>query len=229
MSESSIAALRLGRVPYRDALAVQRTLHRERKAGTRGDTIILVEHDPVLTLGRGADRRHILADDAHLTALGIEVIPVERGGDVTYHGPGQLVAYPILDLTAYGRDIHRYVCALEESAIRLLALYGVAGTRRAGLPGVWAGPRKLASVGVFVSRWVTLHGIAINIDPDLSHFDLIHPCGLTDTRMTSLAAETGHPIALAEVEETYLAILIDVINKPRVTGSISRPTPMPAS
>jgi lipoate-protein ligase B len=216
MDRLPIAVVRLGRVPYRDALDLQRTLHQERKAGVSGDTIVFVEHDPVLTLGRGADRRHILTDDAQLAALDIEVIAVERGGDVTYHGPGQLVAYPILDLTAYGRDIHRYVNALEESAIRLLARSGVVGERRAGTPGVWAGPRKLASVGVFVSRWVTLHGIAINIDPDLSHFDLIHPCGLTDTRMTSLAAEAGRPIPLAEVEDAYAAILTDVLSEVRV-------------
>jgi lipoate-protein ligase B len=213
---ASLAVERLGRTRYADALAVQRELHERRKAGQCGDTLILTEHEPVLTLGRGADSRYSLADSARLAALGIAVIPVERGGDVTYHGPGQLVAYPILDLTAHGKDIHRYVRALEASAIGLLAGYGVAGERRPGTPGVWVGERKIASVGVFVSRWVTLHGIAINIDPDLSHFELIHPCGLVGLRMTSLAAESGRAVPLAEAMERYI---------PAFTAALATPPP----
>ena len=207
----TIEVLRLGRTAYPDALVLQRTVHEERKAGARGDTLILTEHEPVLTLGRGADAGNILADDARPAALGIDVVSVERGGDVTYHGPGQLVAYPILDLTAYGRDIRRYVRALEESAIGLLAAYGVAGERRPGTPGVWVGDAKIASVGVYVSRWVTLHGIAINVDPDLSHFDLIHPCGLIGQRMTSLAVELGRAVAFSEVETRYVAIFCEAM------------------
>ena len=218
MSAPVVALLRLGRTAYLDTLRLQRDVHERRKAGLCGDTLILTEHAPVLTLGRGGDRRHILVEDAHLASLGIDVVPVERGGDVSYHGPGQLVAYPIVDLTAYGRDIHRYVRALEESAIRLLAHYGVTGTRRPGMPGVWVGEAKIASVGVFVSRWVTLHGIAINIDPDLSHFELINPCGLVGVQMTSLAHQLGRPVAPAEAEERYLATFQAVMEDLAATG-----------
>jgi len=206
MTHPHITTLPLGRTTYADALAIQRRIHERRKAGDCGDTLILTEHEPVLTLGRRADRRHVRADAITLARLGIEVVPVERGGDVTYHGPGQLVAYPIVDLTGYGRGIRAYVRALEESAIRLLAGYGVSGERRAGTPGVWVGEAKIASVGVFVSRWVTLHGIAINIDPDLSHFDLIDPCGLVGMRMTSLAEVLGRDVAVSEAEGRYVEV-----------------------
>ncbi|MGH2587420.1 MAG: lipoyl(octanoyl) transferase LipB [Dehalococcoidia bacterium] len=206
MTPPHITTLPLGRTTYTDALAIQRRIHERRKAADCGDALILTEHEPVLTLGRGADRQHIRADAATLARRGIEVVPVERGGDVTYHGPGQLVAYPILDLTAYGRDIRAYVRALEESAIRLLAGYGVSGERHAGTPGVWVGEAKIASVGVFISRWVTLHGIAINIDPDLSHFDLIDPCGLVGMRMTSLTEILGRNVTTSEAEEQYVEV-----------------------
>lgn len=206
-----LAVVNLGRTSYRDALAVQRDVHARRKAGLCGDTVILTEHEPVITLGRGADGGHIRADSTALSRLGIDVVRVERGGDVTYHGPGQLVAYPVLDLAGYGRDIRRYVRALEESAITLLAGYGVHGERRPGTPGVWADEAKIASVGVFVSRWVSLHGIAINIDPDLSHFDLIDPCGLVGMRMTSLAEHLAARVSMTEVEGPYCDALREAL------------------
>ncbi|MGE0545139.1 MAG: lipoyl(octanoyl) transferase LipB [Dehalococcoidia bacterium] len=208
MISTNFSVMNLGRTSYVDALARQRQVHERRKAGLCSDTLILTEHEPVLTLGRNADRRHILAGEDELQQLGIDVVPVERGGNVTYHGPGQVVAYPIVDLGGYGRDIRRYVGALEASAIRLLQRFGVEGERRPGTPGVWAGDAKIASVGVFVSRWVTLHGIAINIDPDLSHFDLIEPCGLVGVRMTSLARELGRAVPLIDVEASYMNDLI---------------------
>ena len=204
MPPPPITVLNLGRTTYLDTLALQRNVHERRKLGLCGDTVILTEHTPVLTLGRGADRRHLRVTETDLARLDIQVVPVERGGDITYHGPGQLVAYPILDLNRYGRDIHRYVRALEESAIRLLADDGVRGERRSGTPGVWVGDAKLASIGVFVSRWVTLHGIAINIDPNLSHFDLIHACGLVGTRMTSFSEVLGRPVALDGATTRYI-------------------------
>ena len=222
MQMPDIAVLRLGRTAYVDALALQRELHARRKRGECGDLMLLTEHEPVLTLGRGADRRHILADDARLAALGIEVVPVERGGDVTYHGPGQIVAYPILDLSRYGRDIHRYVRALEEGAIRLLEAYGTRGERRPGTPGVWLGDAKIASVGVFVSRWVTMHGIAVNIAPDLSHFELIHPCGLIGQRMTSLASELGCDVAMDEAERRLISALGEALAELRVAATTIR-------
>ena len=195
----ALAARWLGRVPYREALALQRALH----AGAVSDYLVLLEHPHVYTLGRNADTAHLLVPPAE---VGADLEAADRGGDVTYHGPGQIVAYPVLDLRAYGRDIHRYMRALEQSAIDLLATYGIAGERRPGTPGVWAGGDKIASVGVFVGRWVTLHGIAVNIDPDLSHFDLIHPCGLVGTRMTSVAALLGRPVPLGEAIERYVVV-----------------------
>jgi lipoate-protein ligase B len=217
MPSNDFSVTRLGRTLYHDALAEQRAVHERHKLGLCSDTLILTEHEPVLTLGRNADRSHILAGEDELRRMRIDVVPVERGGNVTYHGPGQLVAYPIVDLTEFGRDIRQYVGALEDSALRLLRRFGVEGERRPGTPGIWAGNGKIASIGVFVSRWVTLHGIAINIDPDLSHFDLIEPCGLAGVRMTSLALELGRVISLADVEALYLSDLIaslDAIRHP---------------
>jgi lipoate-protein ligase B len=215
MSTPDFSVINLGRTSYDDALGVQRQMHERRKAGLCSDTLILTEHEPVLTLGRNAGRGHILAGEDELRRLAIDVVPVERGGNVTYHGPGQLVAYPIVDLGGFGRDIRRYVGALEASAIRLLRRYGVEGVRRLGTPGVWAGDAKIASVGVFVSRWVTLHGIAINIDPDLSHFDLIEPCGLIGVRMTSLGRELGRAVPLVEAEAMYVNDLIASLDEIR--------------
>lgn len=202
----TLALLRLGRTAYGEALARQRAVHEQRKAGLCPDTLILTDHEPVLTLGRHADARHLRVPEAVLAARGIALVAVERGGDITYHGPGQLVAYPILDLSSYGRDIRRYIGALEQSVITLLTSYGIASERRPGTPGVWVGAEKIASVGVFISRWVTLHGLAINIDPDLAPFDLIEPCGLVGTRMTSLARLLGRPVALADAAERFIPL-----------------------
>jgi len=202
MSEE-ITVRRLGRRPYGEVLALQRDLQNRRKAGACPDTLLLVEHEPVITLGRNADRRNILATPTDLDALGIEVVSVERGGDVTYHGPGQLVGYPILDLSGYQRDVRRYIRLLENTAVRLLATYGVSAAGRSETPGVWAAGGKIASVGVFISRWVSMHGIAINIVPDLSHFDLIRACGLPDVRMTSLACEHDGAVRFDDAEARY--------------------------
>lgn len=207
---ASLSVEYLGRTPYREALAYQRAVMRERKAGLRGDTLLLTEHDPVLTLGRRGDRRHIHADAPTLAALGIEVVEVERGGDVTYHGPGQLVAYPIVDLKGYGSDIRRHVRALEACAIRVLGSYGVAGVRRPGAPGVWARDAKVASIGVFISRWVTMHGVALNIDPDLSYFELIDPCGMAGMRITSVTGEIGRAVTVADAAGRFEAAFREV-------------------
>jgi lipoate-protein ligase B len=200
----------LGLTRYADALAHQRELQAQRKAGEIEDTLLLTEHRPVFTLGRFADGGNLLVPEAALPARGIEYVRVERGGDITYHGPGQLVAYPILDLTAFGRDVHRYIRGLEETAIRLLAGYGVQGERRRGTPGVWVGPRKIASVGVHIGRWVTMHGIAINIDMDLSPFELINPCGLAGMEMTSIAQELARPIPVADAKARFPGIFGEV-------------------
>jgi lipoyl(octanoyl) transferase len=186
---------RLGRVPYAEALALQRALVEDRRAGRIDDTLILVEHPHVLTLGVRGDggRSHILATGEALARRGIEVHETGRGGDITYHGPGQVVGYPILDLKPDRCDVHRYVRDLEDVLIRTAASYGVEAGRVEGLTGVWVGNDKLAAIGVRISRWITSHGFAFNATTDLGYFDLIVPCGIPDRGVTSLARLLGQP------------------------------------
>jgi lipoyl(octanoyl) transferase len=180
---------RLGMMPYDEALALQRKLVEERRADAIPDVLLLVEHPPVLTLGVRGDggRSHILATPEALASRGIEVFETGRGGDVTYHGPGQIVGYPIVNLKPDRCDVHRYVRDLEEVLIRAAADYGVPAKRIAGLTGVWVGEEKLAAIGVRISRWITSHGFAFNHTTNLSHFDVIVPCGIADRGVTSLA------------------------------------------
>ncbi len=191
-----IVASWLGRVDYHEALALQKRLVTERAEGRIGDQLLLLEHPPVLTLGRGADRSHIRADPATLAARRIEVIQVERGGEVTYHGPGQLVAYPILALSARGLLVRPLVRALEAALVATCAAYGVAAARRDGHPGCWCDPdgtdpRKIGALGLRIERGVSYHGIALNVSVDLADFDLIDPCGMPGVTSTSIAAERG--------------------------------------
>ena len=177
----------LGRVGYEEAARLQHALHAERVAGRRPDTFLFLEHPPVITMGRGAHEEHVLGDAEALRAGGAEVWETTRGGDVTYHGPGQLVGYGILDLKQHERDLGRYLRLLEEALIRVLADYGFEGSRKSGLTGAWVGDRKVAAIGVRADRWVTSHGFAFNVEPDLSHFEWIVPCGIKDYGVTSLA------------------------------------------
>ena len=191
-----IVASWLGRVDYHEALALQKRLVAERAEGRIGDQLLLLEHPPVLTLGRGADPAHIRADPPTLAARGIEVIQVERGGEVTYHGPGQLVAYPILALSARGLLVRPLVRALEAALVTTCAAYGVAAARRDGHPGCWCDPdgtdpRKIGALGLRIERGVSYHGIALNVSVDLADFDLIDPCGMPGVTSTSIAAEGG--------------------------------------
>lgn len=173
--------------------------------------LLLVEHDPpVLTLGRRAREGHVLASRERLARLGIEVHEVSRGGDVTYHGPGQLVAYLILRLDRHGRDVHLFMRNLEESVIRVLARYGVAGGRVEGLTGVWVGHEKVAAAGVAITRWVTYHGIALNVCPQMDHFGLIVPCGIADRGVTSLSALAGREVSVAEVRPLMAECVAEV-------------------
>lgn len=210
---------RLGLVPYGEALALQRELVEQRKAGRVPDTLLLLQHPHVLTLGVRGDggRRHILASPERLRALGVEVFETGRGGDVTYHGPGQVVGYPILDLAPDRRDVHRYVRDLEEVMIRVCADYGVRAGRIPGLTGAWllpdgtgGPPRKIGAIGVRISRWVTSHGFAFNVATDLGFFDLIVPCGIADGGVTSLARALGRPPAIGEVEDRIVRHFADV-------------------
>lgn len=197
-ADDPITATWLGRIGYRDAWALQKRLVDERVAGDSGDRLLLLEHDAVLTLGRQADDSHVLATPRELRKRGIEVIRVERGGEVTYHGPGQLVAYPILRLGDRRILLRPLVRALEEAMIETCAALGVEATRRDGHPGCWVvdaaptrPPRKIGALGLRVERGVTYHGIALNVDPDLRDFELIDPCGMPGVVSTSIAEELG--------------------------------------
>jgi lipoyl(octanoyl) transferase len=188
----------LGRVPYRDAWELQHTLVDQRAADQIPDQLLLLEHPAVLTLGRHADDRHVRASAAELAAQGIETIWVERGGEVTYHGPGQLVGYPIMALSRRGLLIRPLVRALEAAMIQTCAALGVAASRRDGQPGCWVdpggpNPRKIGALGIRVERGVSYHGIALNVAPDLRDFELIDPCGMPGVASTSIAVEAGRP------------------------------------
>jgi len=209
---------RLGIVPYADALALQRALVEERRVDAIDDVLLLVEHPPVLTLGVRGDggRSHILVTPETLASHGIEVHETGRGGDITYHGPGQIVGYPILNLKPDRCDVHRYVRDLEDMLIRVARDYGIQATRVAGATGVWVGDEKLAAIGVRISRWITSHGFALNVATDLSHFDLIVPCGIPDKGVTSLG-RLGCAVSREEVEQGIVRHFCDVFEREPLT------------
>ena len=205
---------RLDRVPYGEALALQRALVEERRADRIDDVLLLLEHPPVVTLGVRGDggRAHILAAPEALASRGIEVHETGRGGDVTFHGPGQIVGYPIIDLKPDRCDVHRYVRDLEEVLIGVAADFGIAATRIPGLTGVWAGANKLAAIGVRISRWITSHGFALNVTNDLEDFQLIVPCGIADRGVTSFA-RLGHAAERSAVEDAIVARFCEVFGR----------------
>ena len=192
----------LGRRAYREALAIQRTLRNAVQRGDEPDTLLLVEHDPVVTLGQRGDRNGILSEEL-LALRGIDLVHTERGGNVTYHGPGQIVAYPLFDLQRFQLDLRWYVERLEGSVIRLLRHYGLMGFRDPAMHGVFTDCGKIASIGVHVSRWVTMHGVAINIDPDMSHWDLIAPCGQPEVKAASFA-QHGVIVSMEDARRAFL-------------------------
>ena len=206
---------RLGVVPYAEALDLQKRLVEERRSGNIPDQLLLLQHPPVITLGVKArdDRSHVLASPADLEEAGVEIFETGRGGDVTYHGPGQLVGYPILDLRPDRCDVHRYVRDLEEALIQAAAAFGVATERIQGLTGVWAGKNKLAAIGVRISRWITSHGFAFNVGTNLGHFDLIVPCGIADKGVTSLEVLLSRPVQMDEVENAVVTSFAAVFER----------------
>ncbi|MEK6285489.1 MAG: lipoyl(octanoyl) transferase LipB [Acidobacteriota bacterium] len=188
----------LGLVQYDDGLRLQERAVDRLRSGEGPEQLLLLEHPHVFTLGRGADSSNILADQQQLQSSSVEVHETGRGGDVTYHGPGQLVGYPIINLKPDRCDVHRYVRDIEEVLIRTIAEFGVTGTRIGGLTGVWVGNEKIAAIGVRIARWITSHGFALNVNTDLSYFKMIVPCGITDKGVTSLARLLGRQIELRE-------------------------------
>ncbi len=189
---TELTVVGLERMGYGDALELQRRLARERIAKTQTrDLLLLVEHPPVITLGRGFRPENLPTPREFLDARGIEVFEIERGGDITFHGPGQLVGYPIVDLTEHKQDLHWFLRQIEESLIRALATVGIEAGRNPPHTGVWTGGRKIASIGIHVKQWVTWHGFALNVTTDLTYFDLIVPCGIPNVQMTSVTRELG--------------------------------------
>ena len=214
---------RIGVVPYAEALAMQRALVEARRAGSVGDLLLLLQHPPVITLGVKGDggRANVVVAPERLAELGIEVHETGRGGDVTYHGPGQIVGYPILDLRPDRCDAHRYVRDLEDVMIRTCAAYGLEAGRVAGLTGTWIGAAKIGAIGVRLARWITSHGFAFNVSTNMEHFQLIVPCGIADRSVTSLEAETGLTLRIEDVEDVMVRAFAEVFD--RVV------TPMPAA
>jgi lipoyl(octanoyl) transferase len=204
----------MGVVPYGEALALQERLVRARRAGEAPDLLLLLQHPHVITLGTSSDGNHVLLDEAERRLMGIELFETGRGGDVTYHGPGQLVGYPILDLKPDRKDLHRYVRDLEEALIRMLDSYGLDAGRNPGMTGVWVDDAKVAAIGVRVSTgWITSHGFALNVDTDLAFFDAIVPCGIRDRAVTSMTRLLGRHVRLQEVEDRVIGAMADVFDR----------------
>jgi len=212
---------RLGTVPYDEALALQRSLAEERKADRIPDTLLLLQHPAVITLGVKGDggRSHVLASPDQLAELDIGVFETGRGGDVTYHGPGQIVGYPIISLRPDRQDVHQYVRDVEETLIRVCADYGVTAGRIPGLTGTWIGDEKIAAIGIRISRWVTSHGFDFNVSTNLSHFGLIVPCGIADHGVTSLERVLGRTVPIPDVEDRLVARFSEVFER--------QPLPLP--
>ena len=206
---------RLGVVRYQDGLVLQRALVEEHRAGRVPDLLLLLQHPPVITLGVKGDggRSNIVADEARLAQLGIEIFETGRGGDVTYHGPGQMIGYPIIDLRPDRCDVHRYVRDLEEVMIRVCADYRVTARRLAGLTGAWIGNDKIGAIGVRISRWITSHGFAFNVSTNLNYFSLIVPCGISNRGVASLEHVAGRDISISEVENAVVRNFCDVFER----------------
>ncbi len=198
-SDTALQVLDLDLTPFADTLARQEELVRLRLLGAVPDTLILVEHPPVVTLGRAKLRANLRLDPEELRRRGVEYFEITRGGDVTYHAPGQLVGYPIFDLRQHGRDVLLFCRGMETALIAALADFGISACAIPGKAGVWIGGRKVASLGISVRRWVTFHGFALNVSTDLSGFEVIRPCGEDPAVMTSMAASLGGPVSMPEV------------------------------
>lgn len=202
-----------GRVQYVQALDLQMKICEVKKRGFERDVLLLLEHPPTITLGRNASMEHLLAREEELKSQGVVVCNVDRGGDITFHGPGQLVGYPLLSLNPGERDVHRYMRNLEESLIDLLGHYGIPAGRDARFTGVWTDKGKIAAMGVHISRWITRHGFALNVNTDLSFYNMIVPCGIVGRGVTSMQQELSRQIDLAEVAERYIPSFASVFHR----------------
>jgi len=219
-AEREMWVVRLGRMGYEECLELQREVARQRISGAiPQDVLLLVEHPPVVTLGRASKQKNMISSPDFLRSRGVELFEVERGGDVTFHGPGQLVGYPVFDLKRHKQDLHWYLRSVEEAIIRIIGEYGIPGERSTGYTGVWTRGRKIASIGVHARDWVTWHGFALNVTTDLSYFDLIVPCGIVGVEMTSIVKETGLAPGLEEVSSLAAQHFGEVFELPAVDVS----------
>lgn len=227
----TVEVSRLGRVPYRDAWDLQRALALDIAAGRAPETLLLLEHPHTITIGRGGGHDHLCASPEEIERRGAVVVETDRGGDITYHGPGQVVGYPLLDLRRRtGGDVHRYLRLLEEALIGVLAEYGLRGEREPAYTGVWCEGAKVAAIGVRISRGITMHGFALNVSPDLSYFDLIVPCGIPDRAVTSMERLLGRRVAMPGVVdaiERHFTMALDQAAPPHRIGTETASTQRP--
>jgi lipoate-protein ligase B len=209
----------LGLIEYVEAYALQRKLLHQRLQGEIPDTVLLLEHPPTFTIGKSGKMENILVSKEELFEEGISLFFVDRGGDVTYHGPGQLVGYPIIDMRERGRDVHKYVRDLEEVTLRTLKSFYINAHRDGSHAGVWVNQEQIASIGLSIKRWVSMHGFALNINPNLDHFSLINPCGFLDRRATSISKLLNRKVSVAEVADILINKFAEVFNAQIEHGS----------
>jgi lipoate-protein ligase B len=214
VAERELWTVPLGRVPYAEALELQRSIARDRISGAISqDVLLLMEHPPVVTMGRSSKEKNLMASREFLQSRGVELFEVERGGDVTFHGPGQLVGYPIIDLKRHRQDLHWYLRSIEQALINALGDYGIPGERNTSYTGVWTRGKKIASIGVHARDWVTWHGFALNVTTELSYFNLIVPCGIDGVVMTSIARELGvEQVSARDVTDRVTAKFADAFD-----------------
>ena len=213
----------LGSIEYGEAHRLQKRLHRERLNGVIPDTLLLLEHPPTLTIGRSGSLENVLVSKDKLADEGITLFFIDRGGDVTYHGPGQLVGYPIMDLSSRGKDIQRYVRDIEEVLIRTLKDFSINAARDERHAGVWVGDEEIAAIGLSIRRWVSMHGFALNVNPNLEHFSYINPCGFPDRRATSISQVLGHEVAMDKVTDhlfVHFSEVFDITLKASPVGDV---------
>jgi len=219
-----VTVYKLGKVHYKKALDLQVAILNKIKSGEAGDTLLLLEHPPTFTIGRIGKTENLLKNQEELAKSGIHFEIVGRGGDITYHGPGQLVGYPIVDLSHYKRDVHLFLRNIEETIINALSNFNIAAERKKGYTGVWVRDEKIASIGIGVKKWITHHGFALNVNTDLSYFDMIVPCGIPDVRITSIKKALGNrkDIEISEVENNVIRAFARVFNmNPRISANHS--------
>ena len=202
----------LGLIGYGEAYNLQKKLLFDRLDGKIADILLLLEHPPTITLGKSGKLKNVLSSQEELAEQGIALVSTDRGGDVTYHGPGQLVGYPVIDLRERGKDIHKYVHDLEEVLIRTLDSFSITAARDERHPGVWVGDREIGAIGISIKRWITMHGFALNVNPNMGHFSLINPCGFSDRKAASIAELLAKEVPLAEVEQRLIAHFADVFD-----------------